>query len=87
MVWNPDGSLQRPVYQTDGGVQAVAVDGDSLYAGGHFTNYCLGNTGAGHPFLCSDPLRRRKAFEVSLSTGDLTPWAPASTALAGCSWP
>ncbi len=77
VVWNLDGSLQRPVYQTDGGVQAVAVDGDSLYVGGHFTHYCIGNTGAGRPFVCSDPLLRRKAFEVSLSTGELTPWAPS----------
>jgi hypothetical protein len=76
VVWNLDGSLQRPVYQTDGGVQALAVDGDSLYVGGHFTNYCLGNTGSGRPFVCTDPLRRRKAFEVSLSTGKLTAWAP-----------
>jgi hypothetical protein len=76
VVWNLDGTLQRPVYQTDGGVQAVAVDGDSLYVGGHFTNYCLGNTGAGSPFICSNPLSRRKAFEVRLSTGELTSWAP-----------
>lgn len=76
VVWNLDGTLQRPVYQTDGGVQAVAVDGDSLYVGGHFTNYCLGNTGSGHPFICSNPLSRRKAFEVQLSTGALTGWAP-----------
>jgi hypothetical protein len=76
VVWNLDGSLQRPVYQTDGGVQSVAVDGNSLYAGGHFTNYCLGNVGAGRPYVCTDPLSRRKAFEVSLSTGNLTSWAP-----------
>lgn len=75
-VWNADGSLQRPVYQTDGGVQAVAVDGDSLYAGGHFTNYCIGNTGSGKPYNCDKPLSRRKVFEVSLSSGALTSWAP-----------
>jgi hypothetical protein len=57
-------------------VQSVTVDGDSLYAGGHFTNYCVGNTGAGSPFVCSNPLLRRKAFEVSLSSGKLTSWAP-----------
>src|SRR6478672_2232251 len=77
VIWNLDGTLQRPVYQTDGGVQGVAVDGDSLYAGGHFANYCIGNTGSGHPFLCSNPLSRRKAFEVQLSTGALTGWAPS----------
>lgn len=77
VIWNLDGTLQRPVYQTDGGVQAVAVDGDSVYVGGHFTNYCLGNTGSGRPFICTDPVQRRKAFEVSLSTGQLTRWAPS----------
>jgi len=76
VIWNLDGTLQRPVYQTDGGVQSVSVDGDSLYAGGHFTNYCIGNTGTGSPFVCDKPLNRRKAFEISLSTGELTGWAP-----------
>jgi hypothetical protein len=76
MVMNPDGSLQRPVYQTDGDVQAIAVAGDSVYAGGHFDNYCLGNTGSGAPFICDSPLKRRKLLEVSLVTGDVTGWAP-----------
>jgi hypothetical protein len=82
-IWNQDGSLQRPVYQTDGGVQSVSVDGDSLYAGGHFTNYCIGNTGSGSPFSCDKPLSRRKAFEVSLSTGALTSWAPSFNSAHG----
>ena len=77
VIWNLDGSLQRPVYQTDGGVQGVAVDGDSVYAGGHFTNYCVGNTGSGSPFMCSTNLARRKLFEVSLSSGNLTGWNPS----------
>jgi WD40 repeat protein len=76
VIWNTDGSLQQPIYQTDGGVQAVAVDGNSLYAGGHFQNYCIGNTGSGSPFTCDNPLPRRKLFEVNLATGQLTDWAP-----------
>ena len=76
VLWNDDGSLQRPVYQTDGDVQAVAVSGDSVYGGGHFANYCLGNTGAGAPFICDKPLTRRKLLEVSLTSGDVTSWAP-----------
>ncbi|MGZ4634084.1 hypothetical protein [Oryzihumus sp.] len=83
VIWNLDGSLQRPVYQTDGGVQGVAVDGDSVYAGGHFTNYCVGNTGSGSPFLCSTNLPRRKMFEVSLSSGNLTGWNPALNSAHG----
>ncbi len=76
-IYNLDGSQQRPTYQTDGNVQAVALDGDSLWAGGHFTNFCVGGTGAGAPFICDAPLERRKAFEVSLSSGQLTSWKPA----------
>lgn len=74
-IWELNGSKRR-VYQTDGGVQAVAVDGDSVYAGGHFTNYCIGDTGSGSPFVCTNPLERRRLFEVSLTTGNLTSWAP-----------
>jgi hypothetical protein len=76
-IWNLDGSPQRPVYQTDGGVQALAVDGDALYLGGHFGNYCIGGTGSGSPYICTNPLPRRKLFEVSLGTGALTSWAPS----------
>jgi hypothetical protein len=76
-IYNLDGTHQQPTYQTDGNVQAVAMDGDSLFAGGHFTNYCVGGTGAGAPFICDQNLERRKALEVSLSSGQLTSWAPA----------
>jgi hypothetical protein len=75
-IYNLDGTHQQPTYQTDGNVQAVALDGDSLWAGGHFTNFCVGGTGAGAPFICDVPLLRRKALEISLSTGELTSWAP-----------
>lgn len=74
-VYRPDGSRWHD-YQTDGGVQALAVDGDLLYVGGHFGNYCIGGTGSGSPYLCTNPLERRKAFAVALSTGALTSWAP-----------
>jgi hypothetical protein len=82
-IWNLNGSLQRPIYQTDGGVQSITVDGDSLYAGGHFTNYCVGNTGSGSPYVCDKPLSRRKAFEISLSTGSLTSWSPTLNSAHG----
>ena len=60
-IYNLDGTQQQPTYQADGNVQAIAVDGDSLWAGGHFTNYCVGGTGAGAPFICDVNLERRKA--------------------------
>jgi hypothetical protein len=76
-IYNLNGTHQQPTYQLDGNVQAVAMDGDSVWGGGHFTNYCVGGTGAGAPFICDVPLERRKAFEVSLVSGQLTSWAPA----------
>ncbi len=76
LLLDQDGSLQQPVYQLDGDVQAVAVDGDSVFGGGHFTNYCVGNTGSGAPFMCDKNLPRRKVLEVSVSSGQVTSWAP-----------
>ena len=81
-IWELDGSLRR-IYQTDGGVQAVVVDGDSLYGGGHFTNYCVGDTGSGSPFLCTKNLPRRKIFEIDLTTGDFTNWSPSLNSAHG----
>jgi hypothetical protein len=76
-MWNLSGALREPVYQVDGDVQAIAVDGDSVYAGGHFTNYCVGNTGSGAPYRCNVNLERRKLFEVSFSSGAVTSWNPS----------
>ena len=76
LLLKQDGSLQRDVYQLDGDVQAVAVDGDSVFGGGHFTNYCVGNTGAGAPFMCDKNLPRRKVLEVSVCQRKVTSWAP-----------
>ena len=52
------------------------MSGDSVFAGGHFGSYCVGNTGGGKPFTCSTDLKRSKLMEVSLSTGAVTGWAP-----------
>lgn len=83
VIWNANGSLQRPVFQTDGDVQAIAVAGDTVYGGGHFDNYCVGNTGAGAPFICDKPVVRRKLLAVSLTTGDVTTWAPKLNSALG----
>lgn len=82
-IWNLGGSLQRPIYQTDGGVQAVTVDGDSVYAGGRFVNDCVGNTGSGSPFRCDQNLTRHKLLEVSLTSGEVTDWAPVLNSTPG----
>ena len=84
VIWNLDGSLQRPVYQTDGDVQAVAASDGTVFAGGHFDNYCVGNTGGGSSgFVCDKPLSRHKLFAVSLATGEVTSWAPRINSILG----
>jgi hypothetical protein len=73
-VWNPDGSVRHD-YQTDGGVEAVAVVNGEVFAGGHFTNYCLND--AGHKttmFICDRPLLRRKLFSIRVPAGTVTDW-------------
>jgi hypothetical protein len=82
VFWNPDGSL-RHVYQLDGGVESVAVAGGEVYAGGHFTNWCVGDIGSGHPFICTKPLLRRKLLSVRQSDGTITAWAPKADSPLG----
>jgi hypothetical protein len=81
--WNSDGSLHQPIYLTDGGVQAVSALGDSIYAGGHFKNYCVGNTGSGSPEVCDTPLLRQKLFSVSKADGSVNGWAPKANSALG----
>ena len=81
VAWNTDGSL-RHEYQTDGGVESVAVFNGEVYAGGHFQNYCLGDTGAGSPYVCSQPLRRMKLMSVDAS-GTVSAWNPTANSPLG----
>lgn len=74
VIWNPDGSIRR-TYQTDGDVQAVTAHGGEVVAGGHFGNYCVGDTGAGAPFICDNPLPRKKLMSVD-ADGEVTNWNP-----------
>lgn len=82
-IWNLDGSLQQPIYQTDNAVQAVAVAEDSVYAGGRFMNDCVGSTGSGSPFQCDQNLTRHKLLEISLASGEVTDWAPSLNSTSG----
>jgi hypothetical protein len=65
---------QLQAHQTDGNHQAVALDGDDLYSGGHFNYYCTTGT------FCRDEgdprVSRRKAFATSLSSGALLSFDP-----------
>lgn len=52
----------------DGRVAAMAFSGTALYIGGSLTHV---------QDICDQNLERRKAVEISLSSGQLTNWAPA----------
>lgn len=82
-VWRSDGSLRWQVYQTDGGVQAVAVMAGEVYAGGHYSNYCVGNSGSGKPYNCDRPLSRSKLMSVVVSSGQVTGWNPSANSAHG----
>ncbi len=69
--------------QLDGDVQAMAIRGDSAYAGGHFVNYCEGGTGSGAPYQCDVPKVQIHLAAFSLASGELAPWAPAPNGSLG----
>lgn len=73
------------VFQTDGGVQAVALRDGVLYVGGHFDNVCKGDTaGATTGFQCPESQAvRRKLVAVDARTGALDPWDPGANSAIG----
>lgn len=65
--------------QADGNVQAVAVRGDEIVAGGHFGNFCPSGD-----FPCGDDaISRPKAFSLSTSSGELTDFDPGFNSTFG----
>ena len=69
--------------QTDGGIQAVAVDGSILYAGGHQDNICL-QGGSGAPFVCTgSKATRHKLVALDTGTGALLQWDPGANSNLG----
>lgn len=84
LAWGSDGTFLTAPFQTDGGVQAlVAVEPGRVFAGGHYTNVCLGNTGSGSPYNCTTPLSRRKMFGVDLDALAYTSWNPTANSAKG----
>jgi hypothetical protein len=71
----PAGSLQWTA-QFDGDMQAVAQRDGIVYVGGHQLAYCVGGTGAGAPFVCDQPIVRRKLAALNGATGALASWNP-----------
>jgi hypothetical protein len=79
--------------RADGDVQAVAMHGGAVYAGGHFQNVCGGDgSGHGNPWVCNQPIRRRKLFSVrgsraagrpSRAAIGLTRWNPSANSAHG----
>jgi outer membrane protein assembly factor BamB len=65
---------------TDGNVQAIAVDGPTVYVGGHFANYCGASAGS---HLCPSPQPREKILAVSAAGGALLPWDPRANSVLG----
>jgi hypothetical protein len=65
----------------DGDVQAVAIAGSEILAGGHFLNACRGG-GGGSPWVCSAPVQRDRLFATDAS-GALQPWNPGANSLYG----
>jgi hypothetical protein len=69
----------------DGDIQAVAVDGSTILAGGHFLNACGdtgGAPGGGSPWVCTVPVGRNRFFATD-STGAIQPWNPDGNSLHG----
>ena len=71
----PAGSLQWTA-QFDGDMQGIAQVDGIVYAGGHQLAYCVGGTGAGAPFVCTQPVVRRKLAALDGATGALASWNP-----------
>ncbi len=74
--------------QTDGGVQGIALIGDTLFAGGHFDNLCQGNTtvgsGGGGGFPCdANEATRHKLLAVDAATGLAQSWNPGANSNLG----
>lgn len=77
---------RRWVRQTDGGVQAIALVGSQLYAGGHFDQLCVGDSAFSGTsgFVCPTvDAPRRKLLALDAATGATDPWAPGANSPLG----
>ena len=82
-AYNLPGGTHAWGVQTDGGIQAVAVNGSILYAGGHQDNICL-QGGAGAPFICTgSKATRHKLVALDTGSGALLQWDPGANSNLG----
>jgi Domain of unknown function (DUF5122) beta-propeller len=77
---SPSNGARQWIGGTDGNVQAIAVVGGVVYAGGHWANYC-GQTAGAH--TCPHPTPRPKLLAVDEATGTLLPWNPGANSSLG----
>jgi hypothetical protein len=79
--------VRRWVVQTDGNVQAIAVLGKVVYAGGNFDHICVGLTPGGNGgFDCADNLAtRHKLVALGSAAGGLKAWNPSPNSPLGVS--
>ena len=72
------------VMKTDGGVQAIALIGETLYVGGHFDNVCDQISSSGPPYTCTTSMAvRHKIFAMPATGGAIDPWYPAANSNLG----
>lgn len=67
---------------TDGGVNAVTVLGDAIYAGGHFDNACK-TAATGTPGTCLSGSVGRKKLIATDTSGTLLDWSPNANSALG----
>lgn len=84
-AYDPATGRRRWSRFADGDVQAVALAGSEVLAGGHFLNACgdtAGAPGGGSPWVCTVPVQRERFFATDAS-GAIQPWNPGGNSLYG----
>jgi outer membrane protein assembly factor BamB len=84
-AFDPGTGGQRWSRFADGDVQAVALAGGEVLAGGHFLNACgdtAGAPGGGSPWVCTVPVQRDRFFATD-ENGAIQSWDPGANSLYG----
>lgn len=84
-AYDPGTGGRRWSRYADGDVQAVALAGGEVIAGGHFLNACgdtSGAPGGGSPWVCTVPVQRDRFFATD-ANGALKSWNPGANSLYG----
>ncbi len=79
-AFNPSNGAALWKGGTDGNIQAITVLGGVVYVGGHFLNYCNGQSGQ---HTCAAPIARDHLLAVDEGTGSLLSWDPTANSVLG----